>query len=236
MGLELNKINTHNTALEKSQNNVAKKAKKSSKKDKKDVFTETPIRKLGILDEAGEALRPVLAVSKNPIISKLPNIAYIPASLYIAADVADKYKKGDDGNGRNGVKMAAREGAYQTITSILAPMGIIKGTRAIFTKIATKLPKSKHISKFAQKATEAIESNKKLPKFMKNATLPVKIAGAAVSLFALSHLIKPVDWATKKVFKNIVDPALGLNKKDTEETKAPEVKKEEKPAEVQKQA
>lgn len=190
------------------------KEAKMSHKNKKDIFMQTPIRNLGFLDEMGEVLRPVLSLSKNPIVSNLPNLAYIPANLYIAADVADKYKNGDDGNGKNGAKMAFREAMYQGIVSIIAPMGIVRGTNKILKNTISANAPKKGLAKYVNKAMSSLQENKNVPKFLKNAQLPFVLLSAGVSLFALKHLTKPVDFITNKVFNHTVDPMLGLNKKE----------------------
>lgn len=201
----------------KKTSETQNKEVKNFNKNKKDVFMQTPIRKLGFLDETGEALRPILSMSKNPIVSKLPNLAYIPANLYIATDVVDKYKKGDDGNGRNGAKMAFREAAYQSIVSIAAPMGIIRGTNKVLKNIVSANKPTRGMARYVGKAVSSLQNKQHAPKFLKKAKLPFAIISAGISLFVLNKLSKPVDFITKKVFNFTVDPMLGLYKKDRTE-------------------
>jgi len=194
----------------------AKKPEKKSKKEKKDIYNDTLLRKAGFLDEYAEALRPVLSVSKNPIIKNIPNFAYIPSTLYMAADVYDKYKKGVDGTGETpSVKMGIREAAYQGVVSFLAPIGVVKGTNKLIKKIASnsiKPPAS--VKKTADSIIKALNNNKITGKIMKTAGLPVKILGAFVSIAAISKLSKPIDFIADKAFTHVVDPLIGINRKD----------------------
>lgn len=197
--------------LESSKKKCVKKEKKQ-----KDLYTETPLRKLGFLDEVGEALRPVLSASTNPLVKQLPNFAYIPATAYMIADVADKYQKGIDGTGEKpSLKMAAREAAYQGIVSVAAPIAIVKGVHKVTANLVNKIPKvptgaEKYLGKFAG----FLKNNKVTGNILNKAGMTGKIAGAAISLLALSKLTKPVDFVTKKVFENVVDPLIGVKDKD----------------------
>ncbi len=206
--------NGKSVSSEPLKNSDNKPAKKSKKKEK-DLYTETPLRKLGFLDEIGEAFRPILSTSKNPLIKNLPNYAYIPATLYIAADVADKYKKGLDGTGEKpSVKMAAREAAYQGIVSVLAPVGIVKGVHKITANVMSKTPKlPKGIQDAAEKGMNAVKNNKTVGKVLSKAGMPAKILGAVVSVVALSKLTKPVDKITSKFFEKVIDPKIGVGEK-----------------------
>ena len=215
------KSNIPADAVENCKKSVDKKADKKAGKKEKDLYIDTSVRKLGYLDEIGEALRPVLSISKNPLVRKLPNFAYIPATAYVIADVADKYKKGEDGTGKKpSVKMAIREGAFQSIASIIAPMMIVKGTNSAMGRLFKSADKKGITASLAKKMSNVSSKSKLLGKLTKNVSLPLKIASAAVSLLVLSKLIKPVDWACKKLFNNVVDPLMGIGKeKNTKEAK-----------------
>ena len=84
--MEVNLQSTKVYDNQKPQNIEEKKPEKKVK-NKKDIYNETPLRKLGFMDEIGEAFRPVLQTSKSPIVRSLPNYAYIPSTIYMAADV-----------------------------------------------------------------------------------------------------------------------------------------------------
>ncbi|MCD8024506.1 MAG: hypothetical protein LUE64_03130 [Candidatus Gastranaerophilales bacterium] len=197
--------------------NNKEKAAPKKKKSKKDFYNETPIRKLGFLDEYGEALRPILETSSKPFIRQLPNIAYIPATAYMLADVADKYQKGLDGTGEQpSLKMAAREAAYQGIVSVAAPVGIVKATHKLTGKLAgkmaDKLPKG--IKNMTDTALNGVKQNKTAGKVISKAGMPAKFLGAVLSIIAVSRLTKPVDFVTKKFFEKVVDPKIGVKNSD----------------------
>ena len=185
-------------------------------KEKKDIYNETPIRKLGFLDEVGEAFRPILQTSKNPIVRGLPNYAYIPSTLYMAADVYDKYKKGLDGTGEKpSVKMGLRQAAYQGIVSVAAPIAIIRGTSKVAQKIASKLPKPpKEVGGIISNTMNGLKNNKYTKNIMTKAGMPGKIIGAIASIFVLSKLSKPVDKIVSTVFEKTIDPMIGVKKED----------------------
>ncbi|HIS53882.1 TPA: hypothetical protein IAA82_02890 [Candidatus Galligastranaerophilus gallistercoris] len=190
---------------------------KQKKENKKDVYNDTPLRKLGFLDEYGEALRPVLSASKNPVVRQLPNFAYIPATAYMLADVVDKYQKGEDGTGEKpSIKMGARQAMYQGLVSVAAPVAIVKGVHKLTDKfsgkIASKIPDT--IKKSASSAFESIKKNKTAGKFLSKAGMPAKIAGALISIVAVSKLSKPVDFLADKLFNHVVDPLMGINKNE----------------------
>lgn len=196
--------------------NVEEKKPEKKAKDKKDIYNETPIRKLGFMDEIGEAFRPVLQTSKNPIVRSLPNYAYIPSTIYMAADVYDKYKKGLDGTGEKpSVKMGLRQAAYQGIVSVAAPIAIIRGTNKVAQKVFAKLPKApKEITGTVSSAVKGLKNNKYTKNIMTKAGMPAKIMGALASIFVLSKLSKPVDKVVSTIFEKTIDPMIGVNKNE----------------------
>ena len=195
---------------------IEEKKPEKKVKEKKDIYNETPIRKLGFLDEVGEAFRPILQTSKNPIVRGLPNYAYIPSTLYMAADVYDKYKKGLDGTGEKpSVKMGLRQAAYQGIVSVAAPIAIIRGTSKVAQKIASKLPKPpKEVGGIISNTMNGLKNNKYTKNIMTKAGMPGKIIGAIASIFVLSKLSKPVDKIVSTVFEKTIDPMIGVKKED----------------------
>lgn len=208
-----------NFKTETAQKTVKKEKSAKKQKPEKDLYKDTPLRKLGFLDEFGEALRPVLSVSKNPVIKNLPNFAYIPATGYIIADVADKYRKGEDGTGEKpSIKMAVREAAYQGIVSVAAPIGIVKGVHSVTKNLFKNTPKAPDcVKNAASRAAEFVSKNKTMGKLLSKANMPAKIAGALISIVALSKLSKPVDFVVDKVFNHVIDPLMGIKKNDKKE-------------------
>lgn len=223
----MTKINPSiNVEAKKINNEKTKVDKKETKKTKeKDVFMDSPLRCVGFLDEVGESLRPILSTSSNPLVSKLPNLAYIPATAYIVADVAHKYKKTKEEEGfKKAFLFAGREAAYQGVVSVAAPMLIAKGVNKGVQKFAKNCSgKAPSIIKKPISAILNKLSNFKLTsKIMNKANMPAKILGAGVTILALTKLAKPVDKLTSFVFKRTVDPLFGLNKKETKNDKKPE--------------
>ena len=228
MEINSQSLQSVNAKEQKSENNqhAGSIQKKASKKDKKDFFTETPIRKLGFLDETAFALAPVFNGFKNSVIKNIPKIAIVPATLYMAADVYDKYKKGEDGTGNKpSLKMGFREALYQGVTSVAAPLAIMKSVSKLGSKLLQKLPfKIGSAGKGLKSLGEKV-NNKTIKGVLSKAGTPAKIIGGVISIIALSKLMKPVDWAAKKVFNRVVDPLLGINK-DTDKANAAEPAKE----------
>lgn len=220
METNFNSVNTY-TASQKtsvlSENKPEEKKPLKKEKKEKDIYNDSPLRKLGFLDEYGEALRPILSASKNPVVKNLPNLAYIPASAYMLADVIDKYQKGEDGTGEKpSVKMGVRQAMYQGLVSIAAPVAVVKGVHKLTDKfagrISGKIPGI--IKNKASSAFKTINKNKTINKFLSKAGMPAKVAGALISIAAISTLSKPIDFAADKLFKFVVDPLMGINKKE----------------------
>ncbi len=181
---------------ENSLNNACGQKKS---KTNKDVFKDTPVRNFAFTDEIGEALRPVLSASSSRVVRALPNFAYIPAAAFLAADVADKYKNGDERTGqKSGIKTAAKEALYQGVVSIIAPAAIIRGTRKFLNKLSANPPE--FVVKNAKKAKELLSKNKIGTKIAEHSGMIGKIAEAAVSVIAVTQLSKPVDRIVDKFF------------------------------------
>lgn len=213
--MELN-MQTPKVYSNQQPQNIEEKKPEKKAKDKKDIYNETPIRKLGFMDEIGEAFRPVLQTSKNPLVRNLPNYAYIPSTIYMAADVYDKYKKGLDGTGEKpSVKMGLRQAAYQGIVSVAAPIAIIRGTNKVAQKVITKLPKApKKVTGMLSDIIKRLENNKFTKNIITKAGMPAKIASGLASIFVLSKLSKPVDKLVSTVFEKTIDPMIGVNKNE----------------------
>ncbi len=190
-----------------------------------DIYIESHLRKLGYMDEVGESLRPILETSNNGFVRQIPNLSYIPAATYMALDVADKYKKGEDGTGHKpSLKMAAREALYQGIVSFALPMAIVVNSVNKLTQVAANvLPEPpKVLKEGADKVDEFIKGRKDLDAYAgKIGTVP-KLVAAGISIFALLKLSKPIDVAMHKIFSWTVDPILGI--KDGKEKTADDTK------------
>lgn len=228
--MEINSVNSQNVQIQAKNSEkkpqVGAVEKKASKKDKKDLFTETPIRKLGFLDETAFALAPLFKGFKNPVIKNIPKMAIVPATLYMAADVYDKYKKGEDGTGsKPSLKMGFREALYQGVTSVAAPLAIMKSVSKFGNKLLESLPFNMGNTGKGLKSLGEKVNNKTVKEFLSKTGTPAKIIGGVISIIALSKLMKPVDWAAKKLFNRVVDPLLGINK-DGDKANAAEPAKE----------
>ncbi len=198
----------------KAESASVKKSKKK-KAPKKDIYNETPIRKLGTIDDTARVLKPFLAAAKSPIVRAIPPIAYTLSGVYMASDVYDKYKKGEDGTGEKpSIKMGFRQALYQGVTSILAPIGIIKGTKVLTKRLFTGTKVSGSIEQGAKVVKNLAQNNSVTKKMLSAASTPVKVIGALASVFALSKLIKPIDFVVDKLFKITVDPLLGIGKQE----------------------
>ena len=193
---------------------------KKAKKNNKDIYKKTVIRKLGVVDDYARVLNPVLLMSKNPIVRNIAPVAYAASAAYIALDVLDKYNKGEDGTGEKpSLKMGAREALYQTVTSILAPIGIAKGTQKLAAKLIDGSKLASKIKGGAEIAKNFVEEKGVAKSALKYASAPAKILGAVAAIFAISKLVKPIDWVTEKLFKVAVDPVLKIGKNDKPEQK-----------------
>ena len=193
---------------------------KKTKKNDKDIYKKTVIRKLGVVDDYARVLNPVLLMSKNPIVRNIAPVAYAASTAYIALDVLDKYNKGEDGTGKKpSLKMGAREALYQSITSILAPIGIAKGTQKLATKLIDGSKFASKIKGGAEVAKNFVQEKGIAKNALKYASAPAKILGAVAAIFAVSKLMKPIDWATEKLFKVTIDPILKIGKNDKPEQK-----------------
>lgn len=166
----------------------------------KDIYKDTPVRYLGFTNELGTAVKEVCGKSKG-FVRHIPSLSYVPAVGYIACDVFDKYKKGEDGTGKKpSIKIGARELITQTLTSVLAPTGVILAAQNLTKKAAGKI-------------------SPKMPKniidaFAKNNNKLAKISTVAVSLVVLCAATKPIDKLAEKVIDKIINPVFGIKHKE----------------------
>jgi hypothetical protein len=104
---------------------------------KKDIYTDTPVRYLGFTNEAGAALAPLM----GPVGEMY---TYAPALGYIAMDVRDKYKRGDDDEyQKTSGKRATKQLVFQLLASVILPTAAVKTGQIIAGKSIDKMPKLK---------------------------------------------------------------------------------------------
>ena len=178
-------------------------AKKEAMQDdcmvKKDVFKDTPLRYLGYSDDIGAAIRVVCNNSKNPFVKNLPKISYIPAGVYIAADVVSTYNTSKEIDGKKiARKKAFGEAIFQGITNILFPIVIVGVAQKAMGQGVDKF-----VPKLKQKISPAGE---KIVNRQRDIALAL---GSLATLFAVS---KPVDnFSDNVLMKKIINPVLGLD-------------------------
>lgn len=165
---------------------------------KLDILHDTPVRYLGYFDDIGAAVRVVCNNSKNVLIKNLPNISYIPAGAYIGADVAKTYNDTKETEGKDvAAKKALRQGIFQTVTSILFPIGVVSAAQKVLGKGFDKF-----IPALGQKI---LEDGSKAVNRRRDVAL---VLGGLAALFAVS---KPLDkFANNILMDKIVNPVLGL--------------------------
>lgn len=166
---------------------------------KKDIYRDSPVRYLGYSDDIGAAIRVLCNNSKNPLVKNLPKISYIPAGVYIAADVASTYKASKEIEGKKAArKKAFGEAIFQGITNILFPILIVGAAQKAMGKGFDKF-----VPKLKQKITPAGE---------KIANRQRDIALALGGLATLLAVSKPVDnFSDNVLMKKIINPVLGLD-------------------------
>lgn len=205
-------------------------SKKEKKQNKKDFFDNKYVKKLGVIDDYARIAKPFLLLSKNPVLKAIAPAAYAASAVYMAGDVIDKYKKGEDGTGEKpSIKMGVRQALYQGAINIALPIGIVKATEKIAGRLINGSKTVENIKKGAKVAGNFIENQGVAKNFLKSAGAPAKIIGAMASIFVLSKAMKPISFLADKLFKITVDPLLKIgNKNKTEKAeKTEEVKKAE---------
>jgi len=187
---------TQNTSFQKAHGPKGKECKKSSKKD---ILHDTPVRYAGYCDDIGATVRVLCKNSSSKLVKNIPTLSYIPAGLYIAADVASTYAKTNKYEGKKQArKKALSQAVFQGLTSLLFPVLIVGGAQ----KIA-----GKGFDKFIPALKQQFDANG-----AKIANRARDIALALTGLGTLLALSKPTDKLTDKVLMGkIVNPALGLN-------------------------
>lgn len=90
----------------------------------KDPLMHWPLRGAAYTNEVGEALR--------PLIGEYATLSWVPALLYIGADIYDKYKNNEteySPSSKRGLKQAV----FQGMASILLPLVAVKGGQSLFS-------------------------------------------------------------------------------------------------------
>ena len=98
-----------------------------------DPLCKYPLRALGYSNEVGAA------VSAMPGWGKTAETAlWIPALMYLGADIYDKYKRGKDGNySKESATKAVEQAVFQALASVILPTAAVRmgqGVAAQFTK------------------------------------------------------------------------------------------------------
>ncbi len=90
--------------------------------DPNDPLAKYPLRALGYSNEAGAA------VSAMPVWGKTAEVLlWIPALMYLGADIYDKYRRGKEGDYSKASASAAVEQAiFQALASVILPTSVIK--------------------------------------------------------------------------------------------------------------
>lgn len=115
--------------------------------DYKDPLMRWPLRGAAFTNEVGEALRPV--------IGSYATLSWVPALLYIGADVYDKYKN-DQTEYSPDSRRCLKQAVFQGMASIFLPLIAVKiGQNTIsqlgkFSKDKISLNAKEHISKLAE--------------------------------------------------------------------------------------
>lgn len=113
----------------------------------KDPLMHWPVRGAAFTNEVGEALR--------PLIGNYATLSWVPALLYIGADIYDKYKNDQteySPDSRRGLKQAV----FQGMASIALPLVAVKGGQNILSLIGLSfkdkitINAQEHIHKIAQ--------------------------------------------------------------------------------------
>lgn len=115
--------------------------------DYKDPLMKWPLRGAAFTNEVGEALR--------PIIGGYATLSWVPALLYIGADVYDKYKN-DKAEYSPDSRRCLKQAIFQGCASIFFPLIAVKAGQNLFSQFARfsedkiSLNSKEHISKIAQ--------------------------------------------------------------------------------------
>lgn len=112
-----------------------------------DPMMNWPLRGCAFTNEVGEALR--------PLIGNVANLTWVPALMYIGADVYDKYKNDQTEYSPNS-RRALKQAIFQGLASIALPVVAVKLGQNIFSQFGKmtqdkiSLNAKEHVSKTAE--------------------------------------------------------------------------------------
>ena len=113
----------------------------------RDPLMRWPLRGAAFTNEVGEALR--------PIIGEYATLSWVPALMYIGADIYDKYKNNNTEYSPNS-KRCLKQAIFQGMASIFLPLVAVKAGQKVFSQFG-KLSEDKitinskeHIARIAQ--------------------------------------------------------------------------------------
>jgi len=139
---------------------------------KKDIYSDTPVRLLGFTNEAGAAMAPLIGPFGEMI-------TYGPALGYIAMDVRDKYKRGENNDySEKSHKRATKQLIFQLLASVILPTAVVKTAQIVANKVIDKVPAAKEkIKSFANKNLKVANFIEKFSdKNIENPNLVVRFA------------------------------------------------------------
>lgn len=94
-----------------------------------DPLMNWPLRGAAFTNEIGEALR--------PLIGNYANLTWVPALLYIGADIYDKYKNNETEYSPNS-KRCLKQAVFQGLASVILPIGAVKLGQNLFSLFGVK--------------------------------------------------------------------------------------------------
>lgn len=180
---------------------------------KNDIYATPPVRYIGFTNEIGAALAPLVG-------PKGEMFSYIPSLCYIAMDVIDKYKRGDDDTSqKTSVSKGVEQLTFQAFASVLLPTATIKMAQGVANKVINDVipttakdsvktwiknikPLNTFITKFADKSQDASKSNALL-KFAKKFTHIIEKATI------VPMILEPLK--NKSGLRNLTLAAVGLS-------------------------
>ncbi len=130
------------------QRNVFRfKPKEVENKNYDDPLLKWPLRGAAFSNEVGEALR--------PMIGNAANLFWVPALLYIGADVYDKYKNNETEYSPNS-KRCLKQAVFQGMASVFLPLIAVTAGQNVFSQFGkfgedkVSINTKEHISKLAE--------------------------------------------------------------------------------------
>lgn len=124
-----------------------KGANKTNEKNYQDPLLKWPLRGAAFSNEVGEALR--------PMIGNAANLFWVPALLYIGADVYDKYKNNETEYSPNS-KRCLKQAVFQGMASVFLPLIAVTAGQNVFSQFGkfgedkVSINTKEHISKLAE--------------------------------------------------------------------------------------